>query len=53
VTVVKVPVTGPTPSASPIDWTGVAIGAAAALGLVLLTLGAARVIRPSVTSRTA
>jgi hypothetical protein len=53
VTVVKVPVTDPAPSASPRDWTAVAIGAGAALGLVLLALGAARFVRPSVTSRTA
>lgn len=53
VTVVKVPQTEPAPSASPLDWRDVAIGAGAALGLVLLAMGVAHTVRPSVTSRTA
>jgi hypothetical protein len=53
VTVVRVPETAPAPSASPLDWRDVAIGAGAALGLMLLAIGGVRAVRPSVTSRTA
>lgn len=54
VTVVKVPANdAPAPSASALDWRDVAIGAGAALGLMLLAFGGARAVRPSVTSRTA
>ena len=55
VTVVKVPATArrSTSSASALDWSDVAIGAGAALGVMLLAIGGSLAVRQSVTSRTA
>jgi hypothetical protein len=56
VTVVKVPATATpekAPSASALDWSDVAIGAGAALGVMLLAIGGSLAVRQSVTSRIA
>ena len=54
VTVVKVPATdAPAPVADSLDWGDIAIGAGGALGVMLLAIGGALAVRPSVTSRTA
>ena len=56
VTVVKVPATAapvPASSASALDWSDVAIGAGAALGVMLLAIGGSLAVRQSVTSRIA
>jgi len=56
VMVVKVPATATpelTSSASALDWNDVAIGAGAALGVMLLAIGGSLAVRQSVTSRIA
>ena len=55
VMVVKVPATATPdhPSASALDWSDVAIGAGAALGVMLLAIGGSLAVRQSVTSRIA
>ena len=56
VMVVKVPATAtpePISSASALDWSDVAIGAGAALGVMLLAIGGSLAVRQSVTSRIA